>query len=215
MSENTIPYGLYGLRKLAKDIYDYVGLWSVLKGGTEAEWGVSCKDRGSLKDTLFRLANEIEQEMGALCPTGNVALKLFCADLLKIVNHDARYDADEALEVIKRLVAQGYERAGKGKDGIKILPGDIVYIDTPTLRGKPFTVVISDDDHVRVLSQDGAPYGLCPDELTHTKPDDSWERLECDMEASVYKYAPYGDEIIGFIQRAKALANQGADDEHE
>ena len=59
-----LPRGLEGLRKLADDVCG--DFWSMLAYGTEKDWHISTDHKGSLRDTLSRLADEIESERPAL-----------------------------------------------------------------------------------------------------------------------------------------------------
>ena len=60
-----LPRGLEGLRKLADDMYEESSLWEYLTFDVERDWGVDAGNEGSLRDTLSRLADEIESERPA------------------------------------------------------------------------------------------------------------------------------------------------------
>lgn len=70
-----LPRGLEGLRKLAGGTY--CDLWGVLFEGNESDWNVTRYSKGSLRDTLSRLADEIEAERPVITDAERRALEMW------------------------------------------------------------------------------------------------------------------------------------------
>lgn len=76
MSEGKdLPRGLEGLRKLAGDVNCH--FWNCLFSGTESDWNVTAESEIRLRDTLDRLADEIESERHALTDAERRVLELW------------------------------------------------------------------------------------------------------------------------------------------
>lgn len=201
-----LPRGLEGLRKLAGDVLICSSLWGRLENSNEIDWGVTIDNPGSLRDTLSRLADEIESERLALTDVERRVLELWphyedgepvqIGDDVIGPDYGERIDVDEVT-----FHANGFtlrSRTGLDKwyeiddrfrrpavlaaDGVPLEVGQTVWHEDGTeLMVLGFEHEEDCEQIVSVKYVDGPTEwcGVRSLNLTHTRPD-SWERLEDD-----------------------------------
>lgn len=235
MSEgNGLPRGLKGLRKLAGDAY--CDLWGVLFKDNESDWDVDVDSRGSLCDTLSRLADEIESKRPAITEAERRVLEtwprfedgepvmpgdeLLCFTTRRqTVKSVDVYDGFTMLHTkdnrwIKCQVGERVKRPAPevlDADGVPIKVGDTVW-KKDIASGVVVSVDAASPMHtVRYVDANGDEFRDAAMHLTHVRPD-SWERLEKDArEFARDNQLPHDvgqmeRDALDLIRRAKKLA---------
>lgn len=199
--------GLAGLRKLAGDVRGKVRIWQLVGYEAEEDWCPDERVACSLRDTLERLADEIEAERPAVTDAERRVLEMWprFEDGEPVMPGDEFIDYTTLNKTVKSVVVYGGfvrlhteggnwidcnigERVKRAPevldaDGVPIKVGDTVWIipecsDTPD---EPHEVACIDKwGEVLLEFHLERSTGLKGEYLTHTRPD-SWERIESDL----------------------------------
>lgn len=228
--------GLAGLRKLARDVMVDVLFWQVVGFDAEEDWCPDERGACSLRDTLSRLADEIEAERPALTDAERRVLDMWP----RFDDGEPAMPGDESIEYALRCrtvksvdVHDGFTMLRFGDsgwiryyddervkrpapevldaDGVPIREGDTVW-KKDIVSGVVVSVDAASPMHtVRYVDANGDEFRDAAMHLTHVRPD-SWERLEEDArEFARDNQLPHDvdqmeRDALDLIRRAKALA---------